>query len=333
MLTLDPAALRPWLVDKGEHGNDGALFSEQEYDGFIVITPSVGVAIHLPWHVLPKAAAAMTTTVAPPPGVFQGTGTLRNQSALVSGQTAVFDLVDQDPNDYNYTVGDCSALDLEAGCNTTVLDLKDIGMRALVVDDDIVQNDLVLEFAVTLWDKPYRSAQKPGEFDIYIDRDLDGTDDYEIYTADKGDGTGQVDGRNVVYVWDYFTDQRTPYTYTFADFNSQNTILRVPVAAVGVVAGQKFGFAVSVYDVYFSNQEKDSRAVHQWQLFGLLYLYGGPTRLCHHRRGTILCHRAWCHQRLYLSMVNRRGQRLALADRFALFAQCRGWGANPRLCD
>jgi hypothetical protein len=39
--------LKPWLIDKGEQGNDGELSSDQEVDGFVVITPSVGTTIQV----------------------------------------------------------------------------------------------------------------------------------------------------------------------------------------------------------------------------------------------------------------------------------------------
>src|SRR5262249_1638692 len=33
--------LKPWQLDKGAHGNDNPLFTQQEVDGFIIITPTL----------------------------------------------------------------------------------------------------------------------------------------------------------------------------------------------------------------------------------------------------------------------------------------------------
>jgi uncharacterized repeat protein (TIGR01451 family) len=248
--------LKAWEIDKGEFGNDGERFTNQEVDGFVVITPTVGPAIHVPWHVLPRAAAGMTVNATPLPGGFAGTGSLSNQSTLVGGKTEVFDLVEQNPNDTNYTVGDCSGLDLAPGCNITAVDLRDVGVRTLVEE-----NALILEFGLTLWDKPYRSAQTPVEFRISVDSNRDGTDDYEIFNGDKRFGEDPLDGRNIVYVYDFDTSQNTSYFYTKSNFNTQNFILRVPAAAVEILPGQTFNFNVRVYEMYFSGEEWDCSPV------------------------------------------------------------------------
>ena len=260
ILQLNPSDIKPWAIDKGEFGGDSAAFRDQEYDGFVLITPTVGItvgpAIHLPWHVLPKAAAGMITTTVPSAGALSGMGSLTNQSLLIGGKVETFDLVAQDPNDYDYTVGDCAGLDMEPGCNRTAIDLKDVGVRARM-EETGSGDEYVLEFAFTLWDKPYRAAQLPVEIDIYIDYDRDGSDDYQIFNADLRYGQDPLDGGNMVWVWDYESGDRTPYFYTLSDFNTQSYILRVPAAAVEVTEGQQFDFAVTLFDAYFTGQQMD----------------------------------------------------------------------------
>ena len=280
VLEIDPGNLKPWAIDKGESGGDSEAFRNQEVDGFILITPTVGITvgpgIRVPWHVLPKAAAGMITNILPSPGGMTGSGNLTNHSTLVGGNVETFDLVEQNANDYDYTVGDCSGLDLEPGCNQTAIDLKDVGVRAIMTDMGS-GDELVLEFAFTLWDKPYRAAQLPVEFDVYIDFDNDGSDDYQLYNADLRNGQDPLDGRSMVWVWDYESGDRTPYLYTLSDFNTQSYILRVPAAAVQVGQGQHFAFAVSVYDAYFTGKQWDCSPVIDYSCFGShLYTVGKP---------------------------------------------------------
>jgi uncharacterized repeat protein (TIGR01451 family) len=248
-------ALRPWLLNKGELGNDGALFSVQEIDGFITITPSVGAAIHVPWHVLPKAAAGMTLAATPVAGAMAGQGAFTNQSPVVA-TSQVFDLVERNPNDFGFVVGDCTSIGQAPGCNLSETDLKEIGVRARV--EDVGNGDeLILEFAVTLWDVPFRAAQLPVGLNIYIDSDGDQIDDFLVFSADRRYAEATFDGRSMVWVRDYETDEVTPHLYVRSDFNTQNFVLPVPAAAVGVEPGERFGFAVAAYDSYFTNSLRD----------------------------------------------------------------------------
>jgi uncharacterized repeat protein (TIGR01451 family) len=255
-LTLTPNLLKAWEIDKGEFGNDGAAFSNQEVDGFVVITPNAGAAIQVPWHVLPKAAAGMALSTQPAGGLFAGTGTLTNHSPLAAGKSETFDLVEQNPNNYNYTVGECTTLDLPPGCNLTVVDLKDIGVRA-IVDDVGSGNELILEFAFTLWDKPYRAAQTPAEFNIFIDSDGDFLDDYVVFNADERFGEDPLDGRSRVWVEDAVTHELTRSLYVVSDFNTQNFVLRVPAQLVEVTPGEQFRFGVFVIERYFTGLASD----------------------------------------------------------------------------
>lgn len=248
-------ALRPWLLNKGELGNAGALFSVQEIDGFVTMTPSVGAAIAVPWHVLPKAAAAMTPAATPAAGALAGQGSFTNPSPI-AGSSEVYDLVERNPNDFGYVVGDCTSIGQADGCNRTETDLKDIGVRGRV--EDVGNGDeLILEFAVTLWETPFRAAQLPVGLNVYIDSDGDHNDDFLVFSADRRYGEDPLDGRSMVWVRDYETNEVTPHLFVRSDFNTQNFVLAVPAAAVGVEPGERFGFAVAAYDSYFTNSRRD----------------------------------------------------------------------------
>lgn len=251
-LSISPNQLKTWRIDRGQNSG-GLLFTDQEVDGLITITPSVGSAIHLPWQVLPKAAAGMKTAIAPSAGGVSGNGSLSNQSTLVSGQSETFDLLAESPNDYSFTVGDCSTIGRDPGCNVSPVDLKDLGVRTKMIG-----SVLYLQFALTVWDKPYRAAQWPAEFDVFIDSDNDGVDDFAIYNADSGSNSGgDLTGQSMVFVDDHALETTTAYTFTQASFDSQNIVLSVPASAVGVLPGHKFGIAVQALDLILLNGVTD----------------------------------------------------------------------------
>ena len=187
-------------MDRGALGADGALFTDQEYDGYIVIQPQANVQpITVPWHVLPKAVAE--TTVAAGVAGMPGSSALANLSPVVDGVSEGFSLIADDPNDYGYIVGDCASGGMLPGCNMSLVDIKEVGVRS-----QPIAGDQILQFAVTVWDWPFYAGQYPPEFDIYIDNNLDGEDDYVIYNDDL---TGAPDGRNAVFVVNLATNART----------------------------------------------------------------------------------------------------------------------------
>lgn len=242
-LGLDP--LHPWVVNRGDLGANGLALQFQEYDGLVVISPKASDPIHVVWQVLPKAVADITVSRGPG---LSNLVTLDNASPGVAGETDVFDLMVADANDYNYTIGDCATLGLPSGCNMTAIDIKEVGVRSYT---DTTPND-ILEFAVTLWDKPFRAGQYPAEFDIYIDSDADGTDDYVIFNGDLT--LNASDGRNIVFLKKLPSGAAQPWYFIDSTFNSNNFILPMDAESIGVTPGQPFRFSVFAYDAYFTGE-------------------------------------------------------------------------------
>lgn len=238
----------PWDVNKGALGASGDSLTIQEYDGYIEITPATGDPIHVVWHALPKAVADLSLSTN---GTISGAGALINASPTVTGVVEVFDLLEVDANDYNYVVGDCSSAGLQPGCTASLVDLKEVGIVSTGV---VSPNDLLL-FAVTIWDSPFRAGQYPAGFDIYIDSDLDGSEDYIVFNADLV--LNGSDGRNVVFAYDVAADTITPAYFIDSTFNTQNFILPMDVELIGLAPGQPFRFSIRAFDTYFTGNLTD----------------------------------------------------------------------------
>ncbi|MFZ4849904.1 MAG: S8 family serine peptidase [Caldilinea sp.] len=246
-LELGLGPLHPWVVNMGAFGANGDVLRFQEYDGYLQLTPQGGAPVHVAWHVLPKAVAGVDVAVT---NLQERTGVMANSSPAVTATLDIFDLMAVDGNDYGYLVGDCTSIGLLPGCNQSPVDLHEVGVRS---STDVAPNDF-LEFYLSIWDAPYRAGQYPTEFDIYIDSDADGADDYVLFNGDLT--LNASDGRNIVFLIDLsvpLTD-RVPMPMYFIDatFNTQSFVLPMDAASIGVTPGQPFRFSVFAFDAYFT---------------------------------------------------------------------------------
>jgi subtilisin family serine protease len=243
----------PYEFNRGFGGYNGYTLDLVEVDGYITVSRllvgSVDRTITVPFHVLPKAVADPNTEKVA--GANQIT--LSNLSTYVASYTDIFALVDQNPNDYNYTIGDCGSIKAPPGCNITPIDIKEVGVA---YDPNLGgPSSPGLLFGMTVWDQPARASQFPVEFDIYIDNNLDNVWDYAIWNYDLSSGS---DGRNVVKIQARNSSTIIVPYYTVSNFNSNNWILPVPLNRIGVDPDKPFGFRVNAVDGYFTGQVWDA---------------------------------------------------------------------------
>jgi subtilisin family serine protease len=282
-ITANAKSLRNWTLDAGQFGASGTnIFCNDpnpqtgcptltmfEHDGFVTINGGADNTVRMPWQILPKKAAK---TYVDPTTITSSAVTLRNPAAFKPGDTDVFSLMEISPNNCEIVGpgGSCVEEDyvpgILPGINQTAIDIKETGVRSYSVPGlnaalglpaapSGAVNDEVLDFAATVYDLPFRASHNyPVEFDIYIDANRDGVDDYVVFNADRT--LNAADGRNAVFVADINPADGTrptrPYFYSFTDFNSQNWILPVPAAAIGVRSNQPFKFFVLAFDAYFT---------------------------------------------------------------------------------
>jgi subtilisin family serine protease len=280
-LTTNASKLRNWTLDAGQFGATGtnilcnnanptfecSSLTLFEIDGYIKVNGGANNTVNVPWQILPKRAAETYVSE-------QGSNfvRLRNPALYKAGDTDIFSLVEISPNNCEITDGSGNCAEenyvpgILPGINATAIDLKEVGVRSYTVPGlnaalglpaapSGAINDEVLDFALTVYDAPFRASHNyPVEFDIYIDSNSDGVNDYVVFNADQT--LNAADGRNAVFVADVNPANGTrplrPYFYSFTDFNSQNWILPVPASAVDVRSNRPFKFYVLSFDAYFT---------------------------------------------------------------------------------
>jgi subtilisin family serine protease len=278
-LALNPSELRDGTLQNeradgscaSADGLNCADLTEFEVDGLIrIVGDNDRHRITIPWQVLPRRAASVAVAANEP-----GRITLRNPAVTKAGAAEAFALVDVSPNICDQrNVSSCTSVEytpgIFPGSNESPLDLHLVGVRGssrpglneefgLPPSAPGVTPDEVIEFALTVHDRPYRAVPGvPARFEISIDTNRDGTVDYLVYNADANGGS---DGRSAVYVRDVNpadgVDLERSYLLVDADFNTRRWILPVPATAIGLRSDQPFAFSVRVFDGYFGGAAWD----------------------------------------------------------------------------
>jgi subtilisin family serine protease len=232
---IHPEHLPDWNMNGGSQGGNGAQFDGMEFDGYVTLS-SGSEKLTLPWHVLPHKAADLDADHS----VRAGRSLQIVNDGAADGWVEVFSLTGTSPEIPK------SALP-KPGDNFAVIDLEAVGVR--------VPAPGYLQFGISTYGGRAH-PNYPAEFDVYIDTDLDGVDDFVVYNIENG-GFG-ASGQNVVKVWSAATKLSTTYFYTDADLNSSNAILTVPMSALGITADTTFGFSVYAFDNYFTGNATDA---------------------------------------------------------------------------
>ncbi|MGQ9815835.1 MAG: Ig-like domain-containing protein, partial [Candidatus Roseilinea sp.] len=250
---VDASKLPLWAFTSPAQLGTGALLRDNEFDGYLLVG-DVTDTVSLPWHILPhRAAGILTPTVTS--AVVTDTApvvtALDNTSGARSGRVDTFALTAISPQDYITLPG--------RGDNEAVIDLRYVGVRAVRIVGGQFNGQLGVQFAINTW-QPRAHPNYPAEFDIYIDTDRDGVDDYVIFNAEQ---TGfAATGLNLVFVGPLPNGPYQPVFYTDADLNSGNVILTVPAARLGLdptnaSTWQPFDFYVLAFDNYFTGSLTD----------------------------------------------------------------------------
>jgi minor extracellular serine protease Vpr len=237
-LIVDPSKLPVWAIDGGFGGGNGPSLQSVEYDGYVRIRDGSD-DIRLPWHLLPHRAADVDADERVRLNQGAGTLELKNRSRVLEGGVDLFALTGTSPRVPKSQLP-------QAGDNFTVSDLRAVGVRL---------NGSFVQFAINTYTRRAHPAY-PGEFDVVIDSNADGVDDYVVYSAELG-GFG-VTGQTVINVVTLATNAIRTVTFADADFQSRNFIMWVPLSAVGLTPTSKFRFSVLAFDNYFTGNLTDA---------------------------------------------------------------------------
>jgi hypothetical protein len=247
---VDVSKLPVWTLNGGSRGGDGYRLQGVEFDGYIGIADATD-NVHVAWQILPHRAAEVTPASSSVT-LSGGTGSLalKHTGGALDGRVDVFSLLGMS--------GRIPPPLLPAdGDNYAVIDLKSFGVRLA---------GTAIQFAVNTFGTRAH-PNYPAEFDIYIDNNRDGVDDFVVYNAENG-GFG-ASGQNVVYVYNLGLGTASAFYYTDADLDSGNAILTAPLAALGLTPSTKFDLSVNACDNYFTGTCTDA-------ITGMTYTAGTP---------------------------------------------------------
>jgi subtilisin family serine protease len=241
-ISIDATRLPVWNLNGGTQGGNGALLQGVEFDGYIGIADDFD-HIHLAWHVLPHKAASVVPNV-DKVKLVNGTGSLvLANSGAVAGRVEVFSLTGTSkkiPKDQLPDPGD----------NFAVIDLQAVGVRAVTTGGlPAVQFGIATNGARA-------HPNYPAEFDVFVDADRDGTDDYAVFNLENG-GFGAT-GQNVVAVANLRTNTAIIRFFADADLDSSNFIATALLSDLGLSTTSQFDFSVIAFDNYFTGVATDA---------------------------------------------------------------------------
>jgi subtilisin family serine protease len=238
-----------WTLNGGSRGGDGFRLQDVEFDGYVRIVDATD-DVHVAWQILPHRAAAVRVDGfeegedGGEMALGSGTYTLSNLEGAVDGRVEVFSLTGTSPRIRKRLLPG-------PGDNFAVVDLAAVGVRLV----DLSPTAQGLQFAVRTHGVRAH-PNYPAEFDIYIDRNRDGTPDAVIFNLENG-GFGAT-GQNVVAAGPLPSGPFTIAFFTDADLNSGNAVLTASLAALGLTAATQFDFSVYAFDNYFTGDLTDA---------------------------------------------------------------------------
>ena len=245
-VSIDARRLPIWQLDGGADGGSGPLLQTAEYDGYVTIADGTD-NVHLAWQVLPHRSASVIpqrTHLSIPAKKVAAAVALSNFSPSLDGRVEIFALT-----------GTSRKLprsqQAAPGSEKAVIDLAAVGARLADAGD----GTFALQFGINTFGQR-AIADYPGQFQIYIDTNLDGKPDWIVFTAEQG-GVRAGDGRTLVFLQPVGATSSTAYYYADAALDSGNLIMTVPLSALGLSPTSKFSFSVLAVDDYFTDHVTD----------------------------------------------------------------------------
>lgn len=241
-LVINPATLPDWNLNGGPNGGNGALLNGPEYDGYVTLTAG-SEKLSVPWHVLPRKAAAITG-IRPTGARAANVITLKNVGADLNGEYDAFSLIGTSPQ--------LAASAFPApGDNFATVDLRSVGVRHLPA---AVYGVDYLEFAIATHGR-HSHPLYPRGLEVDIDTNGDGVPDFYVYQTEL---TGfAATGQSVVVLERASNGAQVIRFFNDADLNSGNSIFTIRMSDLGITPTNTIGLQVLAYDNYFTGSSTD----------------------------------------------------------------------------
>ena len=245
-ITIDGSLLPANYMNSGSNGANPSVLTLNEYDGYVTLTPnarSAAGSIHLPWHVLPRQAAS---EVAGPMVFDAGTAAVDLTNGGVGwAQNDAYSLL---------AVSD----DIPTGAPGTgapTPDIAAVGVNTFPVPADYCSADPSFVWAFAISSHERQSHLLPVSYQLFLDIDLDGVDDYMITNADLAGPWGVDDGRQLTWTIDLATGAADAWFYAEHATNTANTALYLCAEQVGLTGADMLatnvGLDVYAADIYY----------------------------------------------------------------------------------
>ena len=248
IMTIHGDLLPGNYLSSGSDGASGDLLALNEFDGYIYFDGVRGDSIHVPWHVLPRAASKEKAIGAWALDFVDGLGEvlLRNRGVGVA-QNNAYSLLGVSEN----------LPEGGAGEGMPVPDLKAAGVVTFPVDAGFCSDNpsFVWQFATNLWERS--SHRVPDAYiEWALDTNQDGLVDYFVYDFDLSLSGSISDGRSVTWVDDLAGGTSSAFFFTEHATNSGNVVHTICAEQIGLggddlLATNVDVLAVSAIDFYF----------------------------------------------------------------------------------
>lgn len=246
LLRADASKLPTWTLDGGPLGGDGSLLQTAEFDGYLTIGDSTG-SIALPWQILPRKSAGVVALPLWTPILNKHTSVKLFNTGVETGVADIYALLGTSPRiDKSQIPG--------PGSNLAVVDLRAVGARYAGADEDPDFGD-ILEVGITTYGTRSHPAY-PAEFDVYLDVNGDGADDFLAYTGELGSFAST--GQTVVNLVDLSTNKGGAVYFVDADLDSANMRMYIPLGLMGVTKDTRIAMSVYAFDNYFTGYDTDA---------------------------------------------------------------------------
>ena len=233
----------------------GAALSFREVAGLVELTPvsaadNNGVALRVPYYLVPRASAGVSTSLTKLSNATNPTtvATVTNKLGVIAGNADFYALGLEGQQTNN-------GVHPKDGQNVTN-DVRAVGTQSFAFPSAAVPTRRLIVFAVNTWNR--WSSASTNEFDILVDVDGDGIDDYVVVGVDQGAiQTGTFNGRMAAFV--FSTRSAGASVQFFATAPTDSSVALLPVLSTQLcrvnepclsVNNPRFTYHVNSFDLF-----------------------------------------------------------------------------------